>query len=176
MPIITQVQDPIETSFVPRSTTKQCIEFICSDLDTAADMLRAKTTNGGWDGDNYGRVTTAAAMALKGRVLLLWASPLFNRANDESRWTAAYEYIKASITDINACGNHLYTTGSNVNGSDFAKMFTVIQNPEMVFGTLHNTLQDDDTKKTIIGNVSFVRKILQVKVWKHQRCWLICSP
>ena len=54
---------------------------------------------------------------------------------------------KESIKDINACGNHLYTTGNNINGSDFAKMFTVIQNPEMVFGTLHNMKQDDDTKK-----------------------------
>ena len=147
VPIVTKVQDPVESSFVPRSTTKACIEFICNDLDIAADMLRAKTTNGGWNGDNYGRVTTASAMALKGRVLLLWASPLFNRANDESRWAAAYEYIKESIKDINACGNHLYTTGNNINGSDFAKMFTVIQNPEMVFGTLHNMKQDDDTKK-----------------------------
>ena len=127
VPIVTKVQDPVESSFVPRSTTKACIEFICNDLDIAADMLRAKTTNGGWNGDNYGRVTTASAMALKGRVLLLWASPLFNRANDESRWAAAYEYIKESIKDINACGNHLYTTGNNINGSDFAKMFTVIQ-------------------------------------------------
>lgn len=147
VPIITEVQEPVEGSFVPRSTTKKCIEFICNDLDISADMLRAKTANGGWDGTNYGRVTTASAMALKGRVLLLWASPLFNRANDKSRWTAAYEYIKESIDDINACGNHLYSTGNNINGSDFAKMFTVIQNPEMVFGTLHNMKQEDDTKK-----------------------------
>ena len=127
VPIVTKVQDPVESSFVPRSTTKACIEFICNDLDIAADMLRAKTTNGGWNGDNYGRVTTASAMALKGRVLLLWASPLFNRANDESRWAAAYEYIKESIKDINACGNHLYTTGNNINGSDLPRCLLVFR-------------------------------------------------
>lgn len=147
VPIITKVQEPVESSFVPRSTTKQCIDFICQDLDLSAELLRAKTAEGGWDATNYGRVTTASAMALKGRVLLLWASPLFNRANDKNRWKAAYEYIKESIAVINACGNHLYTTGNSINGADFAKMFTVIQNPEMVFGTLHNMKKDDDTKK-----------------------------
>ena len=103
-------------------------------------------------------------MALKGRVLLLWASPLFNRANDESRWAAAYEYIKESIKDINACGNHLYTTGNNINGSDFAKMFTVIQNPEMVFGTLHNMKKTMIQRRIITGNVSSDRRIPQDRV------------
>lgn len=148
VPIIKEVLPPVESSFTPRSTTKACIDFICEDLDRSADMLRAKTANGGWDASNYGRVTTASAMALKGRALLLWASPLFNRKNDVERWKTAYEYISNSIDDIQACGNGLYTAGNNINGSDFAKMFaTGGQNKEMVFGTLYNTLKDDDTKK-----------------------------
>ena len=148
VPLVTEVLPPLASSFTPRSTTRESFQFIFDDLDTAAELLRAKTIDGGWSGDNYGRVTTASAMALKGRAMVLWASPLFNRANDEQRWKDAYEYIKGSIDDINACGNNLYQTGNNINGSDFAKMFaTSGVNPEMVFGVLHNTLKDDDTQK-----------------------------
>lgn len=49
----------------------------------SAKLLAPYTMNGGWDSGNFGRITTGTALALKGRVLLLWASPLFNRANDQ---------------------------------------------------------------------------------------------
>ena len=56
-------------------------------------MLAAKTENGpGWS--QKGRVTTGTALALKGRLMLLWCSPLFNRTNDENRWKTAYETMK----------------------------------------------------------------------------------
>ena len=141
VPIVTDVLEPVESSFTPRSTTKQTIEFILADLDRAATMLKGKV----WSGSDYGRVTTGTALALKGRVLLLWASPLFNRKNDDSRWQNAYSQMKNDLTDINACGYGLYSTGSNVNGSDFAKQFlTVSGNPEAVFVTLHNNVASDD--------------------------------
>ena len=141
VPIVTDVLDPVETSFTPRSTTKETIEFILEDLDRAATMLKGKV----WSGSDYGRVTTGTALALKGRVLLLWASPLFNRKNDASRWTNAYNQMKADLADINACGYGLYQTSSNVNGSDFAKQFLVVSgNPEAVFVVLHNNVASND--------------------------------
>lgn len=141
VPIVTDVLEPVESSFTPRSTTKECIEFILADLDRAATMLKGKV----WTGSDYGRVTTGTALALKGRVLLLWASPLFNRKNDESRWQNAYSQMKADLDAIKACGYGLYQSGSNVNGSDFAKQFlTVSDNPEAVFVTLHNNVASDD--------------------------------
>ncbi len=141
VPIITDVLEPVETSFTPRSTTKECIDFILEDLDRAATMLKGKI----WSGSDFGRVTTGTALALKGRVLLLWASPLFNRKSDESRWTDAYTQMKADLSEIQACGYGLYSTGSNVNGSDFAKQFLIVSgNPEAVFVTLHNNVASDD--------------------------------
>ena len=141
VPIVTDVLEPVETSFTPRSTTKACIDFILEDLDRAATMLKGKV----WTGSDYGRVTSGTALALKGRVLLLWASPLFNRKNDQSRWQNAYTQMKADLTSINACGYGLYSTGNNVNGSDFAKQFlTVSGNPEAVFVTLFNSVASDD--------------------------------
>ncbi len=149
VPIITEVQDPTESSYVPRSSAKACVDFMISDLTKAADMLSAETTNGGWkSGDDWGRVTSGTALALKGRVLLMWASPLFNRANDETRWQNAYTEMKKDLTTINACGYNLYSTSSNVNGSDFAGMFTKYsQNPEAVFVSQYNTVSAGNGQK-----------------------------
>ena len=82
VPIIKEVQDIVAESVVPRATTKECIEFICEDLELSAELLKPFTTNGGWSTSDFGRVTSGTALALKGRVLLLYASPLFNRKND----------------------------------------------------------------------------------------------
>ena len=144
VPIVTELLDPVPENYTPRSSTKACIDFILDDLNKAATMLKEKTTHGGWTGDDYGRVTTGTALALKGRVLLLWASPLFNRANDQNRWTNAYNEMKNDLSTINACGYGLYQTGNNVNGSDFAAQFlTSGQNPEAVFVALHNNIGGD---------------------------------
>ena len=141
VPIITDVLDPVPSSFTPRATTKQCIDFILEDLERAATMLKGKI----WSGDDYGRVTTGTALALKGRVLLLWASPIFNRKNDESRWQNAYQQMKADLSAINACGYGLYQASNDINGSAFAKQFLqVSNNPEAVFFTLHNMVASDD--------------------------------
>lgn len=139
VPLVAEVQDPVASSFTPRSTSKQTMDFILSDLDLSAKLLAPFTMNGGWSSSSdFGRVTTASALALKGRVLLLWASPLFNRKNDQSRWTSAYSTMKAELDSIKACGNSLFTSGNDVNGSVFTSVFTTFKNPEMVFGTLYN--------------------------------------
>lgn len=144
VPIVTEVLDPVVENFTPRSSAKACIEFICADLDRSAKMLAAKTMSGGWTGSDYGRVTTGTALALKGRVLLLWASPLFNRANVQTRWQNAYKLMKQELDSINRCGYGLYHTSNNVNGSDFAGQFlTSDVNPEAVFVGLYNNVVGD---------------------------------
>lgn len=144
VPIVKEVQDPVETSITPRSSAKKVYEFILSDLDNCAKMLAEKTMSGGWTGSDYGRITTGTALALKGRTMLLWCSPLFNRANDETRWSNAYTIMKAELDSIKACGYGLYKTSNNVNGSDYAAMFSQSsQNPEAVFVTLYNNVTGD---------------------------------
>ena len=143
VPIVTEVQDPVEGVSNPRQSAKAVKDFILSDLDKSAKLLAAKTMNGGWTGKDYGRVTTGTALALKGRVLLLWASPLFNRANDESRWKEAYTTMKAEKDSIDACGYHLYNDGG-ANASSFSSMFcTTSANSEAVFVTLYNSVVGD---------------------------------
>ena len=145
VPLLDKKLDPVEGVYVPRSSARECFDFILADLDRAADMLREKTTQGGWTGSDWGRVTTGTALALKGRVLLLWASPLFNRGNDAQRWTNAYNQMKADLNVIDACGYGLFHTSNNVNGSDFALQFLQSgKNPEAVFVTLYNNVASDD--------------------------------
>ena len=87
VPIIDHPQDPIigdgdgSDKIVPRSPAKDCIKFICDDLQRAADMLPKQ-----WGSSDYGRITAGAAAALKGRVELFYASPLFNRSDETARW------------------------------------------------------------------------------------------
>lgn len=141
VPIIKEVQDITAESVVPRSSTKDCIEFICDDLNTSADLLAPFTESGGWSATDYGRVTSGTALALLGRVRLLYASPLFNRQNDKTRWDEAYEDISNSISRINACGHGLMNESNpGTNASGWASMFSQVQdNTEAVFVTLYNT-------------------------------------
>ncbi|MDY4926106.1 MAG: RagB/SusD family nutrient uptake outer membrane protein, partial [Prevotella sp.] len=128
VPIITEPQEVSASSFTQRSSTKECIDFMCKDLDMAAEYLAPYTTNGGWQSsDDYGRVTSGAALALKGRILLMYASPLFNRSNDKARWQEAYDCIKASIPVLNSCGNDLaYDGNPGTNASNWALMFSQV--------------------------------------------------
>lgn len=145
VPIIDYVQNPMigETGgldlVVPRSTTKECIDFICSDLDLAANGLPASWVS---ESANYGRVTAGAALALQGRARLLYASPLFNRADDQARWEKAYQSNKAAIEKLAAGGFGLANlTSPGTNASGWAKMFSDYKSPEAVFVTLYNTLK-----------------------------------
>lgn len=149
VPIVTTKQVPEAASFTQRSSTKDCIDFICSELDKANEYLAPYTTNGGWaKSDDYGRVTSGAALALKGRVLLMYASPLFNRSGDEKRWKDAYDCIKASIPVIKSCGNELQYQGDpGVNASNWASIFsrTGKANKEGILVTLYNDILKGST-------------------------------
>ncbi len=143
VPIITDLP-PIEAgSVTPRSSLEECIEFILSDLRTAATMLEAASGAGQWlSGSNYGRVTMASALALKGRVLTWWCSPIFNRTGDTARYRAAYEEMKADLEKIDGAGHGLYKPEGEGNTiRDWADMFQVVSgNIEGVFIARFNNI------------------------------------
>ena len=68
-----------------RNKTSECIAYIKQDLDSAIALLPAA-----WVSSEYSRITRAAAAAMKGRILLFYASPQFNPNREMSRWEAAY--------------------------------------------------------------------------------------
>lgn len=104
VPLILEPQDVTnkEGLFVPRNKTSECITQIIKDLDEAIAVLPDQ-----WDGVNYGRIDKGAAMAFKGKVLLWYASPLFNVTNDASRWQNAYDANKAAVDFLKAQGKGL---------------------------------------------------------------------
>lgn len=84
---------------LPRASVTQCVEQIVQDLNDAASLL-----SNVWPASDYGRPTSGAALAYKSRVLLFYASPVFNKDwnNPENiRWKKALQAAKqaeASLT------------------------------------------------------------------------------
>lgn len=149
VPIIDHVQDPIlgngdgSSLIVPRQTTKDCVDFICADLDRAAEMLPARWSN---EANDFGRVTSGLAQALKGKMLLEYASPVFNRTDDQARWTAAYEANKLALEKLQSgqFGLTYSGNGGEKNAANWAKTWLNYIGSdgsvsEAVFVTLHNT-------------------------------------
>jgi hypothetical protein len=93
---------------VPRSSFETCITYLSNELDTAAAMLPPSYRSGD---PNQLKVTKGAALAVKARMLLYAASPLFNsgpRADDPDhlltfpnadveRWKKASDAARAVI-------------------------------------------------------------------------------
>ncbi len=102
-----EIDDP--NNQTPRSTSGEVFNQIASDLDMAVSLLPTD-----WTGNDYGRVTRLSAAALKGRALLTWASPLFNRNDDVSRWQRAYDACKAAYDACTAAGKGLHPDWKNM--------------------------------------------------------------
>ena len=101
--------ETIDAKSVDRHTVQQNIDFMVGELDAIKNDLPVRTDDIGIDGKQWaGRVTRGAALALKSRILLYAASPLYNgcdlykgqmqnirgeflfpQSKDETKWEAA---------------------------------------------------------------------------------------
>lgn len=111
VPIITEAYGLDDEFKAARNSYAECVDFIVNECNLAAELLPDVQT-----GDNFGRATKGAALALKARVLLYAASDLYNTdvfpsySNPEligytdgsraERWRAAKDAAKAVI-DLN---------------------------------------------------------------------------
>jgi starch-binding outer membrane protein, SusD/RagB family len=112
VPIIKTTYGLTDEFKIARNTYADCIKFIVEECDMAASLLPIENT-----GENYGRATKGAALALKSQVLLYAASDLHNNnpkfsgfSNPEllgyttgtaqERWTVAKNASKA-VMDMN---------------------------------------------------------------------------
>lgn len=140
VPLILQPQNVGDsTTFrVQRSATSVCVDSILSDLNNAIALLPAR-----WSGADYGRIDVNAAQAFKGRVLLWYASPLFNRTNDQTRWQTAYAANKAALAACLANGYKLFTPYNKIwqtegSGNTEAILFNPYYYPDHAYNM--NTL------------------------------------
>jgi hypothetical protein len=130
IPIVNKPLDGTAKIEVPRSSVQSVVDSVVKWCDQAASMLPATRSSA-----DFGRVTKLAAMALKARVLLYAASPLYNTpANlksevsgarfgdsrdsvlaypnyDQERWSKAAKACKDVIDNAGAAGVSLYNTG-----------------------------------------------------------------
>jgi hypothetical protein len=105
---------------IPRSSYETCVNYLTQELDAAAALMPASYTTGNV---NQIRLTKGSALAVKARLLLYVASPLFNSGArsddpdhllsyttaDNERWKKASDAAKAVV----ALGVYsLYTTGT----------------------------------------------------------------
>ncbi len=129
---------PTDNIQLPRNTFADCVSYITSECDAISPLLR---TDAALADSDWGRITQGCALALKARVLLYAASPLYNGGQvagaaqgypsyDASRWQAALTATQAVI-------NLNYF---NLNPS-YAATFTTKRNKEIILGeqTSNNT-------------------------------------
>jgi len=106
VPIVDKVYELDDDFQAPRNTYKECVDFMVSDCDKAANLLPLKHTT-----DKFARASKGAALALKSRILIYAASDLHNTtvfpgysnpellgytdANRAARWQAAKDAAKA---------------------------------------------------------------------------------
>lgn len=121
MPIMdeTNILYPGDNLNRERNSYKECVNFILADLDKAIAMLPATLLE-----TEYGRGTKGAAMALKARVLLFAASPLWKNEIGQDLWSQAAKAAKDVIDLTDENGNkvyELYTTGKGAD--DYEQLF-----------------------------------------------------
>ncbi|WP_217603099.1 RagB/SusD family nutrient uptake outer membrane protein [Chitinophaga sp. GbtcB8] len=97
-----------------RATIKQSIDYAVSELDSAIQQLPLAND----DSWQLGRATKGAALALKSRLLLYAASPLYNTGT----WAAAAAAAKA-VMDL----------GKYSLDADYAKLFLSYTGNEIIF-------------------------------------------
>ncbi len=122
-----------------RSTAKETTDYILSQLEEVIAVGRPDPIS---DGD-LGRATKGAAMALKSRLLLYLASPLYNsnaNANSSEDWNKAAAAAKA-LMNLNTFSLH----------SSFSTLFTTRKNTEVILGYQRANTTDVETSNTPIG-------------------------
>ncbi len=89
VPIVKNLLSADENTHLPRADVDEVVSYIVSEIDASKDSL---VTHWGTDFQDVGldgRITKGAALALKSRVLLYAASPLYNPTGDVAKWQAA---------------------------------------------------------------------------------------
>ncbi len=129
-----------------RRPVDECVEFIAADCDKAAALLPDKMEN-----VFIGRASRVAALALKSRVLLYGASPLYNgnsdfaefrdstglqffsQTYDSEKWGIAATAAKECIEAAEAAGYQLHKSVTNDPVESYEEIFLENWNKEILF-------------------------------------------
>lgn len=104
-----------------RASIQECIDYVVSELDEAAAGL-PEENSGTW---LKGRATKGAAMALKARILLYAASPLYNAGTWEDAARAAKAVMDLGRYSLFSDYQNLFLTGDNNPEIIFARYYSM---------------------------------------------------
>jgi hypothetical protein len=115
---------------IPRSSFAACVQYIVTELDSAQLHLRLDPV----DAVNFGRISEGGAMALKSRVLLYAASPLFNGGNiDPSNNLTGYtDYEVSRWQQAAAAAQAVMNYGMFSLDTSYNDLFVSDRNPEQI--------------------------------------------
>ena len=134
VPIITNTYDIYDDFNATRDNYDDCVDFILADIDSALVYLPDKAFD-------KGRACADACLALKSRLLLYAASPLFNDPDDsqgsifkgtydKNKWVAAKNAAKAVIDRADA--------GAYALCPDYTQIWSDANNKELIWGIFFN--------------------------------------
>ncbi len=124
VPLVTTTLTNEQANSLERTPSKEVFQFIVNELDAVAEYLPVSFKD--IPGQEIGRATRGAALALKARALLYQASPLFNTDNDKELWKEAAAASKVLLDNAQRWGYSL-SAYANLWGHE---TFT---NPEFIF-------------------------------------------
>lgn len=121
VPLIRQTTSAQEINRMSRNTADEVFQYIFDECDVVKQNIIKDYANLG----NFqitpaetGRVNDLAAMALKARAALYWASPLFNTAGDKERYRVAAKYCKELIDACTVRNMGLTSSYANLWAAD----------------------------------------------------------
>lgn len=124
VPLVTTTLTNTQANSVERTPAAEVFKFIVDECDAVAEYLPVSYND--IPGQEIGRATRGAALALKARALLYRASPLFNPEGDKELWKQAAAASKFIIDNAAVWGYRL-SAYAGLWGHD---TFT---NPEFIF-------------------------------------------
>lgn len=143
LPVIDHAIDPEDTNLPGRATLQETVDFIIGLLDEAIACEDFPWRISDADLDNWdGRMCKAGAMALKARVLLFAASPLFNNTEaycegeaseklmtwfggyDRERWKLAIDACEEFFNALNSNGYYKLVEAGENGTSTVREAFT----------------------------------------------------
>lgn len=150
---------------LPRNTFEECVNYMVDELDAIKNDLRSLSMP---DATVYGHTATAeSAMALKARILLYAASPLFNQrplsvendnqralvgytSYDSERWKKAADAAKYVIDTFGPQGKKTVDLAKNYLGI-FLSFYSSTVNPEIIFYRQGGQSRDIETRNGPLG-------------------------
>jgi hypothetical protein len=142
----------------PRNSFDECVAFVSAELDAAASILPNVPSRNGQESDlEYGRMTKPIALAIKSRLLLYAASPLYNGNTDyagytntdgtvlisqtysQAKWEAA---AKAALAVIQTGLYNLYKAPGGDPVTSYRNILLESWNVETIFARPANNLWD----------------------------------